>query len=131
MSVTTTGCPRYMAVPHDPAFGPMHRFGKARGGTVPHVLPVLVKEQNRAKQASKLAFHNAHQVLQYSLEVRIARYHLQDMTLSVTQRLDTLVFTHVHQDTHEFASVAGRFQNRMTYPEHVSRRSIRKNDSKM
>src|SRR5258708_8588278 len=62
-------------------------LGKAGGGAVPYMLPVLVKEQDRAKQASKLGFHNAHQVLQYFFQRSIARYHLQDTTLSVTQRL--------------------------------------------
>src|SRR5712671_5360195 len=33
-------------------------LGKAGGGAVPHVLPVLVEEQDRTEQAGKLGFHN-------------------------------------------------------------------------
>src|SRR4029077_406380 len=92
---------------------------------------VLIEEQDRAKQAGKLGFHNAHEVIQYRLQASIARYHLQDMTLSVTQRLCQPAFGHVHQDSGVFDEVAGRIENRMPYTVHVFRRTIWKNDSKM
>src|SRR5260370_14100690 len=98
MPVTPTGSLRYMAVPARSRLrsdakavdGLDVGLGKAGCGAVPHVLPVLVEEQDRAKQAGKLGFHNEHQVLQYSLQRSIAADHLQDTTLSVTQRLSPL-----------------------------------------
>ena len=69
---------------------------------MPHVLPVLVEQQDRAKQAGKLRLHDAHQVLQYFLQRSIARDHLQNTALSVTQRLCPLAFGDVNQAAHEF-----------------------------
>src|SRR5260370_9187572 len=40
-------------------------------------------------------------------------------------------FGHVHRDTHEFAHIAGRVENRMTYSVQVFRRTVWKNDSEM
>src|SRR5258707_5493357 len=76
-------------------------LGKTGCGAVPHVLPVLVKEQDRAKQPGKLGFHNAHQVLQYLLQRSISRYPLQDTALSVTQRLCPLALGGVHHCANE------------------------------
>jgi hypothetical protein len=40
-------------------------------------------------------------------------------------------FRYVHQNTHEFAYIAGRLENRMSYSIYVFRRTVRKNDSEM
>ncbi len=69
---------------------------------MPRVLPFLVEEQDRAKQASKLGFHNAHQVLQYLLQRSIARYHFQNAALSITQRLCLLALGDIRYRPHEF-----------------------------
>src|ERR1700682_4704643 len=90
-------------------------LGKAGGGAVPHVLPVLIKEQDRAKQVDKLGFDNAHQLLQYFLQRSIVRYHLQNAALSVTQRLRPLAFGDVNHGTHVFNEIAGRTENGMAY----------------
>src|SRR5260370_31530026 len=76
-------------------------LGKTGCGAVPHMLPVLVKEQDRAKQPGKLGFHNPHQVLQYLLQRSIAGYHLQDTALSVTQSLCPLAFGDIRHRPHE------------------------------
>ncbi len=78
-----------------------------------------------------MGFHNPYQLLQYFLQRSIAGYHLQDAAFSVTQRLCPVAFGYVHHDTHEFAGVAARFDNRVTYPVHVSRRPFRNYDSEM
>src|SRR5260370_39703650 len=65
-------------------------LGKTGGGAVPHMLPVLVKEQDRAKQPGKLGFHNPHQVLQYLLQRSISRHPPQDTAPSVTPRRSPL-----------------------------------------
>src|SRR5260370_23306016 len=106
-------------------------LGKAGGGAVPHALPVLVEEQDRAKQAGKLVFQNANQALQYFLQRSIARYHLQDTTLSVTQLLVPLAFGLVPHDTHNFDGGAGRVENRMAYSMHSSPRALWKQESEM
>src|ERR1700694_743470 len=90
-------------------------LGKAGGGAMPRVLPVLVEEQDRAKQAGKLGFYNAHQLLQYFLQRSIAGYHLQDTALSVTQRLRPLVLGDVDYGTDEFNEIAGWTENGMAY----------------
>ena len=82
---------------------------------MPHVLPVLIKEQDRAKQAGKLGFDNAHQLLQYFLQRSIVRYHLQNAALSVTQRLRPLAFGNVNHGTHVFNEIAGRTENGMAH----------------
>src|ERR1700731_3349114 len=92
------------------------------------MLPVLVEEQDRAKQAGKLGFHNTHQALQYFLQRRITRYHLQDTALCITQCLCTPAFGHVNHDTHEFGDIAGRVEDRMTCSVHIFRRTVWKND---
>lgn len=73
------------------------RLGKTRSGAVPHMLPVLIEEQDRTKQAVKSAFHNSNQLLQYFFQRGVAGYHLQDTDLSVTQRLRLLALGYVHQ----------------------------------
>src|ERR1700682_599843 len=91
------------------------RLGKAGSGAVPHVLPVLIKEQDRAKQAGKLGFDNSHQLLQYFLQRSIVRYHLQNAAFSVTQRLRPLAFGDVNHGTHVFNEIAGRTENGMAH----------------
>src|SRR5258707_13201640 len=81
-------------------------LGKTGCGAVPHVLPVLVKEQDRAKQPGKLGFHNAHQVLQYFLQRSIAGYHLQNTALSVTQRLCPHAFGYIDQSADDLRDFA-------------------------
>jgi hypothetical protein len=71
------------------------------GAAPPHVLPVLIEEQDRTKQAGKLGFHNPHQLLQYFLQRSIAGYHLQNTALSVTQRLCPLAPGGVHHCANE------------------------------
>src|ERR1700730_12483249 len=104
---------------------------KAGSSTVPHVFSILIEEQHRAKQAGKLRFHDAHQVFQRFLERCIASYHLQNAALSITQRLCPIALGNVHHGTHEFAGVAGRLDDRVTYPEHVSCRLFRNYYSEM
>src|SRR5260370_38465185 len=65
-------------------------LGKAGGGAVPHMLPVLVEEQDRTEQAGKLGFHNPYQLLQNFLQQSITGYHFQNTALSVTHRLSPL-----------------------------------------
>jgi hypothetical protein len=77
-------------------------LGKAGSSAVPRVLTVLIEEQDRAKQAGKLGFHNAHQVVQYFLKRSIARYHLQNAALSVTQSLRSLALGNICHCPHEF-----------------------------
>src|ERR1700730_17552586 len=81
MSVTTTGSLRYMAVPHDPALGPMQRpsmalvYASGRLGAAPcrACCPSSSRSMDRAKQAGKLGFHNPYQLLQYFLQVLIRK----------------------------------------------------------
>src|SRR5437867_2112837 len=61
----------------------------------------LRREEDRAKQAGKLGFHNPHQLLQYFPKRSITRYHLQNTALCVTQRLYALAFGHVHHRSDE------------------------------
>jgi len=61
----------------------------------------------------------------------IARDHLQDTTLSVTQRLGQPAFGHVHQDTHEFGGGAGCVENRMAHSMHVFRPTVWKKKSEL
>src|SRR5438445_5470244 len=104
-------------------------LGKVRGCTVPRVLSIVVEEQDRAKQAGKLRLHDAHQVLQYFLQRSIARYHLQNVTLSVTQRLRTLAFGDVNRATHELHQIPGCAHNRMANGVDVSYGAGRKKDA--
>src|ERR1035438_1983479 len=104
---------------------------KAGSGAVSRALPVLVEKQDRAKQAGKLGFHNTHQIFQYFLQWTIARYHLQNMALPVTQRLSLLAFGHVHQGTDDLSDFSRLIHHRvrdgvkMLYP------SVRKNNSEI
>jgi hypothetical protein len=82
---------------------------------VPHVLRVLIEEQDGAKQAGKLGFDNAHQLLQYFLQRSIARYHFQDTALSITQGLRPLTLGDVDHCTHESNQITGRVENGMAY----------------
>src|ERR1700716_386026 len=72
---------------------------------MPHMLAVVVEEQDRAKQAGKLGFHNPYQLLQYFLQRSIARDHLQNAALSVTQRLCPLALGDVDHGTDEFDDI--------------------------
>jgi hypothetical protein len=40
-------------------------------------------------------------------------------------------FRYVHQNAHEFADIAGRVENRMSYSVHVFSRAVWKNDPEM
>src|ERR1700694_1371834 len=104
-------------------------LGKAGGGAMPRVLPVLVEEQDRAKQAGKLGFHNPHQLLQYFLQRSIAGYHLQNTALSITQRLCPLVLGDVDHGTDEFNEIAGWTENGMAYCVDVPDLAAGMNDS--
>src|SRR6202165_707261 len=104
-------------------------LGKAGGGAMPRVLPVLVEEQDRAKQAGKCAFHNTHQLLQYFLQRSIAGYHLQNTALSITQRLCPLVLGDVDHGTDEFNEIAGWTENGMAYCVDVPDLAAGMNDS--
>ena len=110
MSVTTIGSLRYMAVPHEPALGSDQKavdglgvgLRKTGSGAVPQVLPVLIKEQDRAKQPGKLRFHHQHQLRQCFLQRSIAGDHFQNAALSVAQRLCSLALGDVHHCSDEF-----------------------------
>src|SRR5205807_409936 len=102
---------------------------KAGGGAMPRVLSVLVEEQDRAKQAGKLDFHNLYQLLQYLLQRSIARDHLQNAVLSVPQRLRPLALGDVDHGTHVFNEIAGWTENGMAYHVNVSDLAVRMNDS--
>src|SRR6202046_3649593 len=102
---------------------------KAGSSTVPHVLAVLIEEQDRAKQAGKLGFHDPHQLLQYFLQPSVAGYHLQNTALSVTQRLGLLALGNVHHGAHELLHIPGCVQNRMANGVSVFDSPVRKNDS--
>src|SRR5882724_1908400 len=104
-------------------------LGKAGGRAMPRVLSILVEEQDRAKQAGKLRLHNAHQVLQYVLQRSIARDHLQNAALSVTQRLRPLAFGDVNRATHELHQIPGCAHNRMANGVDISNGAGRKKDS--
>src|SRR6202165_2066543 len=104
-------------------------LGKTGSSAVPHVLPVLIEEQDRAEQAGKLGFHNPHQVLQYFLQRSIVRYHLQNAALSVTQRLRPLAFGNVNHGTHVFNKIAGRTENGMAHCVDLPDLATRMNDS--
>jgi hypothetical protein len=60
---------------------------------------------------------------------------VREIRLCLTQPLALflcpLALGHVHQETHELAGLAGRFENRMTDGLNVSRRTVRENDSVM
>jgi hypothetical protein len=82
---------------------------------VPHVLPVLVEEQHRAKQISKLCFHNEHQLLQYFVKRGVAGNHLQNTALSVTQRLRPLALGNINSSTHDLKKIARWAEYRVPY----------------
>src|ERR1700756_1363992 len=82
---------------------------------MPHMLPVLVEEQDRAKQAGKLRFHNSYELLEYSLKGSIARYHLQNATLSLTKRRCPPALGDVYHRTDELNEIAGWTENGMAY----------------
>src|SRR5258708_29172137 len=103
-------------------------LGKAGAGAVPHVLPVLVKEQYRAQQAGQLVFHNPYQLLQYFPQRSIARYHLQDTTLSVAHRLGPLAFAHIHDRADDFSDFARLIHHRTIDTMKEFYRSVRQND---
>src|SRR3984957_1807306 len=90
-------------------------LGKAWGGAVPHVLPVLMEEQDGAKQAGKLRFHNPHQLLQYFLHRGITRDHLQNTALSFTQRLCPLALGDIDHRTNKFNEISGRTEDWVAY----------------
>ncbi len=69
---------------------------------MPSVLPVLVKQQDRAKQTGKLSFHNEHQVFQYFFQRSVARYHLQNATLAVAQDLCALAIRYIRNGPDKF-----------------------------
>jgi hypothetical protein len=98
---------------------------------VAHVLPVLVEEKHRTKQAGKLGFHNMHQLLQYFLQRSIARYHLQNAALSVTQRLRPHAFGYIHQGADDLSDFAGLIHYRVRDRVKVLYCSVRKNNSKI
>src|SRR3977135_3785501 len=98
---------------------------------MPRVLPVLVQQQDRAKQAGKLGFHNPYQFLQYFLQRSITGYHLQNTALSVTQRLCPLAVGHVYRCTDVFKEIAGYVANGVTCRANVLNRSAWKNDSEI
>jgi hypothetical protein len=60
---------------------------------------------------------------------------VREIRLYLAQSLALLIrspaFRYVHQNTHEFAHIAGRVENRMSYSVHVFRRTVWKNDSEM
>jgi hypothetical protein len=58
---------------------------------------------------------------------KISLYLAQSLALFIRP----LAFGHVYQDTHEFADIAGRVENRMTYSMHVSRRTVWKKESEL
>src|SRR6267154_5402082 len=90
-------------------------LGEVGRGSMPHMLPVLVAEQDRAPQAGKLRFDNPYQLLEYFFKRSIARYHLQNTTLSITQRLCSLAFRDVYHGTDELNKIAGWTENGMAY----------------
>jgi hypothetical protein len=89
------------------------------------MLPVLIEEQDRAKQASKLSFHYAYQVLQYLLQRSIARYHLQNTALSITQRLRPLALRDIRHGPHEFKVTRFIVCRGTTHNSNVLHRAIR------
>src|SRR5580704_6879097 len=82
---------------------------------MPRVLPVLVEEQDRAKQPGKLGFHNPYQLHQCFLQWSSAGYHLQNAALSVTQGLCPLALGYVDYGADVFNEIAGRTENGMAY----------------
>jgi hypothetical protein len=60
---------------------------------------------------------------------------VREISLYLAQSFALLIrspaFRYVHQNAHEFADIAGRVENRMSYSAHVFRRTVRKNDPEM
>jgi hypothetical protein len=53
------------------------------------------------------------------------------LTQSVALFFSALALGYIHDGTHEFACVAGRFNERVAYSVHISGRPFRKNNSEM
>jgi hypothetical protein len=82
---------------------------------MPHMLPVLVEEQDRAQQAGKLGFDNPYQMIEYFFKRSIASDLLQNTTLSITQRLCSFAFRDVYHGTDELNKIAGWSEDGMAY----------------
>src|SRR5437867_6551768 len=101
--------------------------GSSRPSHRKQVLASVTAAEHRlldlVRQGSSQLAHRGH-----SCDVRkISLYLPQSLALFIRPP----AFGHVDQETHEFAEIAGRFENRMTHCLHVSRCTARKDHSVM
>ena len=114
MSVTNTGVPRYMAVPHEPARGPMGEpvdganvvGGKVRCRAVPDVDAVLVEQQHRALHAVRLLLDEAHQAVEDVVERAAGGNHPEHVLLRRADRLVAAPLGDVARDGQQLDDVA-------------------------